>query len=375
MADGEQRDIEESEEEEEDNSNDGVLAIPPRDLINQAREFLGREVSNRELLRAWDHCRDKDSVEAKSHAALLKLLMEPPAPAVPAPAPVAAAAAAGPSDYTPARDRPPTPGRDGHRDEQRARSSSAAPAADTPKRSAARVYDLTEDLEDERAWARGWDGAGNVKKRLFEPDDADSSVELVASVKKAKKSKAAPTSAREVIDLDSEEEEDMHRHAKKKELKDQADKASTSSSGSTSASSMDAAKIGQRKRNASTPPTPPPPGQAQAKDLPDAEPVKEEEEEPSLLLRVLAMVPDVDHNHGQNLIDKFSTQQDCLEHVIDALFSDKSYPKAELKASSSRDKGKGRATSEAVELLEDKEKRYMDVKGRAKPGPLYCLAA
>jgi hypothetical protein len=210
---------------------------------------------------------------------------------------------------------------------------------------------------------------------LFEPDDADSSVELVASVKKAKKSKAAPTSAREVIDLDSEEEEDMHRHAKKKELKDQADKASTSSSGSTSASSMDAAKIGQRKRNASTPPTPPPPGQAQAKDLPDAEPVKEEEEEPSLLLRVLAMVPDVDHNHGQNLIDKFSAQQDCLEHVIDALFSDKSYPKAELKASSSRDKGKGRATSEAVELLEDKEKRYMDVKGRAKPGPLYCLAA
>ena len=105
-----------TESESEDEGDRGPsLANPPPELFQRARDFLGREVSARELIRVWDQCRDQTTLEAKSHAAMGRLLMESdPVDELEQPDPA--------MRYRPAKDRPPTPGR-----EPRARSTSVLP--------------------------------------------------------------------------------------------------------------------------------------------------------------------------------------------------------------------------------------------------------
>lgn len=347
--------------------DDASLRRPLYELMQTATAFLGRAVSIRELMAAWDKCAsvDNDTVEKRSHATLERLLTTSPEKKAPA----------GTGDGRP-KAALPLDSSDGVQE---------VPARAGPSRAVARQIPRKED---------------KGRKRLFMPEDewddnGDSSIEFIGrSVKKPRiQASSSKKKERVVIDLDSDLDENeaaaqrQSQAGGSKRASHRADVGKkpilekAASSSSSSGSNSDIAKVGERKRKASTPLTPP---QANAtskadyaglgREVEHNQPLMGDElevqEEPSFLVKVLAMVPDVDEAHAQSLIDKFGTYEDVVERVIDELFSDVKYPKATV----TKDKGKGRASA-APETMEEKEKRYMDTKTRGEPSSDYFLAA
>ncbi|KAH7107636.1 hypothetical protein BKA62DRAFT_141451 [Auriculariales sp. MPI-PUGE-AT-0066] len=94
------------------------------------------------------------------------------------------------------------------------------------------------------------------------------------------------------------------------------------------------------------PPKPPQPELAPLPDgsldplAPDAAPADDPAEPVNPLARVLELVPDVDVNHAQQLLNEFLTaagMDAAIENTLNRLFEDPSYPKAEKAKKRKRD--------------------------------------
>ena len=92
------------------------------------------------------------------------------------------------------------------------------------------------------------------------------------------------------------------------------------------------------------------------------------------LKQIMAMVPDVDQDHAISLIKTWSDHSNCVEYVIDALFS-ASYPKAKGMVVGPSNKGKGRASQAMEESYEKTEEYMMSTFYKAAPSATYAEAA
>ena len=252
-----------------------------------------------------------------------------------------------------------------NRNDTRLKSTSVDPSGSTVCRPNA-IIDLTEDVDENDKADHHDVGRCAGQKRRFRPADEDEDIkaELVAIHKKPK----LEGTAREIIDLDSDDDKE---HISTNPIVDGKPVYSASSSRAI----VDAKKVNSRKERLSKTSVPVSLAWQEAQGAPQDSVLDDLEEESSPLLQILSMVPDVDHKHAHSLVDKFADYPDCAERVLDALFNDKAYPKAKVPASSSRDKSKERAGQGYKESMQEKEKRFMNVKAREKPSPEYCLAA
>jgi hypothetical protein len=325
--------MEEDDHYEMDDS-DAEAAMPPSNLMQTAREILARPVTPQELARAWDRSSHLPTEDRRVAACLDQLLSSYGSDAEDAPQDVAH-----PTVAVQAPARPATP-----------RTSTQE------RRPVREVIDLSLDDDDtspEKPYR-----PPTKRKRAREDEDTTGGDRPPENAK-VRRTAAVETGQRNAL---KEEREDVVPDWLLQQFRAVAAAApAPAPAPAPKAASPVALKlpvtgqgtqatVHQHSKNTSPP-------------ILDA-PVALEPTEPSPLASILAIIPDVDIAYATKLIGRYSNDPaTCVEHVIDVLLADKSYPKAQI-SSDADNKGKSKALEEDDLLL--KLKAYLDKDTRAR---------
>ena len=320
------------------------LLAMPADLWQTAQDITGRAIPKQKLIRLWDRHHVHGTAETRAAAVLNSLLEN--------------------TDET-----------DQNNQRKEANTAIMTVRADAPRASTSavpsrkRVISVRDDSD-----ADNIDNRPKTARRLNEPSNSGPPRDSAASATAASTRLAAQ---RSVISIDSDEDDTAH--VRRRAVRPGASHVGRPGgaaphsaevrSASSSASSTSVEPVGMQAelspdrspgavagpsgevRRTSTPPTP----------------IESEDKASQWLAQVLDMVPDVDTEHAKELIETHSEQPNCVEHVIEALFS-KPYPKAKLVAAISKGKGRMSIADEA-KVESDK---WLNAETRTLPGPRYC---
>lgn len=337
--------------------SDVEATMPPNDLLRTAREFLNRPVTQQELARAWDKINHLPSEERRVAACLEQLLLSAPVDKSTQQRGVGEASIM----TVPQADSSSSPART-----QAANSSTSQPVkSKTSGNRGDGIIDLSSsDNEDSNninfgrappARSSPNHNSDRKRKRMSREPGSDDEVELAMSSLRDKGKKRArqltpPAIPPGVIDSDDEDLlEDILRP-------DRVRNGSISASSNSPTSKDSTATV---------------PIAAFEGPEPVLQPLlaAPNQEEPSLMLQVLAVIPDVDSKHVQSLIEQYSaTHENCVEHIIDVLLNDKNYPKAQ-RASSAAEKGKAKDSATEDPLLA-RYNAYLDKANRKETQPV-----
>lgn len=320
------------------------LLAMPADLWQTAQDITGRAIPTQKLIRLWDRHHVHGAVETRAAAVLNSLLEN--------------------TDDTDQNNRPKEP------------NTAIMPVpADAPRASTSaipsrkRVISVRDDSDGDNI-----DERPKTARRLNEPSNGGPSRTAPAPATAASTRLAVQ---RSVISIDSDED-DMA-NVRRRPVRPGAIEGGRSGGAaprqseiqavSPSSSTISVEPVGMQIA-ASTEGSPGavagPSGEARRTSTPPT-PVEPEDKASQWLAQVLAMVPDVDTEHAKELIETHSEQPNCVEHVIEALFS-KPYPKAKLVPTAS--KGKGRMSIADEAKLESQ--KWLNAETRTLPGPRYC---
>lgn len=312
----------EDEDHYELDDSEVEAAMPPISLMQTARDILARPISQQELARAWDRSTHLPTEEGRVAACLDRLV----------------------SDSCAAFEAARETAVSAHRVQAPAQPASS-PMPQSQSRTARKIIDLSMDDDDMPPVRK------QIKRRR--PSHDDEGRPEPSSIA------TGPGTSRTVND---------GRAAKvRKDNKDAAvpqwllDQFAAVSDQNLAAATV--AYAPPRTQPLST--------ASQDTQVPAAPSVKApfEEvpaliEEPSPLAQVLNIIPDVDTDHAQKLISRYSDNAaTCVEQVIDALLADRTYPRAKP-SESTTEKGKGTAPGE--DDLLTKLKAYLDKDTRAR---------
>lgn len=327
--------------------SDVESAMPPRDLLQTAREILARSVTQQELAKAWDRSNHLPSEEQRVAACLERLLangddgLQPVARQHEAPLPAVAQA----SVQAPLR-----------------KASNPVATPPPPPSSKRSIIDLSEvsPVIVTKAGTSARD-----KKRAREENTNGFIVDIDQPPSKVKKttSQAQPEPIN-VPDDDPEVVPDwlLQRFAEVAAVPGPAPVAASAEARTAGPPSPEALRQGVS---------------ADEEALPQNVPLPAEPEVQSPLAQVLAIIPDVDPKHAQKLIAEHSVDPaTCVEQVIDALFANQSYPKTQASGS---DKDKGKEKADGEDDSHQKLKAYLDKDTRVRtegiPSAVYREAA
>lgn len=312
--------------------SDVEAVMPPKDLLQTAREILARPVTQQELARAWDRSSHLPTEEQRVAACLDRLLMSEVDNNNPVPLPVAATSA---NVQAPPRE---------------ASTPVSTPARATPPKKV--IIDLSEDTPEVATTTalrrkRSWNAANNDSFVLEVPE------------RPAKIRRTAASS-----DKQSDKTRKNLQQNDPEVLPGWLLQEFAAVAAAPGPAFPEPAPAAARK---ASPPVQAPAAPAKntiPQDVPlwDVPPAVEAEPL-SPLAQILAIIPDVDPDHAEQLSKAHSSDPaTCVEHVIEVLFS-KSYPKAQ---SSSKDKGKEKEKSQAEEDPLVKLKAYLDKDTRTR---------
>lgn len=311
--------------------SDVEAVMPPRNLLQQAREILARPVTQQELARAWDRSNHLPSEDQRVAACLEKLLMQS--------AQLDEGAARSPAPATTAVQAP---------SRRASPSISAAPSRQMPRD----VVDLSVDDTPPSKHSLN----GSHRKRSC--GEAFPEVETVSRPKVQKVAIG----------------ENVYTRGPKEPKNDAVPQWLLQQFEAVAAAPAAAPIPAVSAPPSTTPALPhterePHPAQEQhmlstTAHAPAEDPIATPEEEPNALAQILAIIPDVDVEYAQRLMDEYGDQPATgVEQVIDALLSDNSYPRAQT-LQKSTSKGKGKAESE--DDLLTRLKAYLDKDTRAR---------
>lgn len=337
--------MDEAEHYELDES-DVESAMPPRDLLQTAREILARPVTQPELAKAWDRSNHLPSEEQRVAACLERLLADHDDGVQPV-----------------ARQHEPLPAIAQASVQAPLRKASTSVPTPPPPPSERTIIDLSEDspviVTKASTSTRDKKRAreGNTDGFIDDIDQPPSKVKKTAS-------QAAPEPIN-VPDDDAKSVPDwlLQRFAEVAAVPGPAPVAAPAEARTAGPPSPEALRQGVL---------------VDEEVLPQNVPLPAEPEVQSPLAQVLAIIPDVDPEHAQKLIEEHSVDPaTCVEQVIDVLFANPSYPKVQA-SSSDKDKGKEKAEGEDDDLLK-RLKAYLDKDTRVRtegiPSAVYCEAA
>ena len=111
------------------------------------------------------------------------------------------------------------------------------------------------------------------------------------------------------------------------------------------------------------------PGHVRGRSTPPTS-VEPEDRKTRLLAQVLVMVPNVEISHAQGLVETHAGQVNCIEHVVEALFS-KPYPRSKPVTIS----GKGKDRMSPANELKLESDIWLNKATRKEPRPSYCMQA
>lgn len=325
--------MEDSDHYEMDDS-DAEAIMPPANLMQTAREILARPVTLQELARAWDRSNHLPTEDRRVAACLDVLLTSYAGDEEPAPEDIPPAI---PAVQAPARPATPT-------------------KSPQERRPAREVIDLSLDDDDTSPEKTHKDMT--KRKRAHEDEDSSAadgfskSAKILKTAGEAGQRKDQREEAQEVVPdwlLQQFREVAAAAPAPASAANPAAVPKSPPAVQHAQAPAQDQEQAG------STLTVNPLPASIEA-------PVAPKAKEP--LAQVLAIIPDVDVEHATKLIGRYSNDlATCVEHVIDVLLADNSYPKAQV-SSNADNKGKSKAAEE--DDLLSKLKAYLDKDTRAR---------
>lgn len=336
--------------------SDVEATMPPNDLLRTAREFLNRPVTQQELARAWDKINHLPTEEQRVAACLEQLLLSAPTDKCIQQQGVGVASI----PTVPKADSSSSPART-----QAANSSDSQPAKSKISGNRGdRIIDISSsDNEDNNnniggsfpARSSPNHNSDRKRKRMSREPGSDDEVELPMSSLRDKGKKRARQMTPSAVPfgmMDYDDEDLLEDILRPDRVRNGSNSASSNSP--TSKDSTATVPIAAFE---------------------GPEPVLQPllatatQEEPSLMLQVLAVIPDVDSKHVQSLIEQHSaTQENCVEHIIDILLNDKNYPKAQ-RASSAAEKGKAKESATEDALLA-RYNAYLDKANRKATQPV-----
>lgn len=352
--------------DEDHDDEDELEPMPlPKDLLQTARDILGRNIAMQDILKAWDACSQHTTVDARTTACMDRLM-----------------ASVGDEDAeqeAPARRAP-----------KAYLDRGAAPAA-VPLGRKRSIVEVPDDSDEDDSLGEGDVGQPATSKAAMKgKKPAKRTKAQDRAAERGKQAKRPRLTPGRIIDLEETDDgegdqsiEIISSPAKKKVNGNARPALNDSASSSSSAGNVASA---DKKRKESTPPTS---GEDEDKAMLDElhsdEPGSSRDKgkgkqkaEPKIelspLAQVLAMVPDVDSEHAASLIAQFIEYPNWIEHVVDKLFSGPSYPKATIKPkASSSSAGASTSMAGGSDDSADLDKRYMDKTRQTPEG--YALLA
>lgn len=311
-----------SPEHYELDDSDIEASMPPKDLLQTARDILARPVTQQELARAWDKSSHHPTEDQRVTACLDRLLggsdlevnvpqLQPAPPQPPVEAPVVSVA----------------------------NNAGVTAGRLTPKKERRHFVDLSGDSPPAVSFS-------NSRKRVREEDELRHLVDVGQLPKIRKKTSGTLVKALADNQNNPEALPDWL-------LQEFANVAARPDQGA--ANTAEAATV--------TEPPVQPEDEAIARNsaaIVNGSAAAEAVDD-SPLARILAIVPDVDPEHAQKLIEKYSGNSAlCVQMAIENLFASNTYPKVQANGS----KGKEKELEEDSLLV--KLKAFLDRDGRAR---------